>query len=400
MYDKFVGQYLTYARGEANGNKLVTNLGEGAPELGDFHNKSKKTRIRITATKLFENEYNDPDKPERKQKIDRIINQIKESPVPPESEKWKTFNSFHNKRQFSFKCAGVQIEGTTDRLVYLYFQFKSKFDNIDYDVSHVILTDCGEPEKFHSNNVEYKLLKSNLDRKANSDRKFSVSQYKEQLLTQKNYSNNLINKKKMNLELNLVKSTTIGSKVGSLITRHRVPVETDTEAMDAVKAFIIDNMLTFNAAITDKVFTDKLSELTSLTVDELYNLKYVLTLNWGLDLIIVTVSDNEKNEYEIPKDITEYNVIDNLRSPLGFVKFATKIPISNRGGISELYKTIMEMYGFFESNLFASLQNPCKQHMDILHQTEQLTGVTPSAITNYLNSVIEYLGKEIYVILP
>jgi hypothetical protein len=159
-------------------------------------------------------------------------------------------------------------------------------------------------------------------------------------------------------------------------------------------------MLTFNAAITDKALLDQLSNLKTLSVDELYSLKYVIASTGGIDLIIVVVSDSEENELEIPKDILEYNIIDNLRSPLSFVKFATKISLDKKGNLTELYMKVIDMYGLFDSGLFSSITNPLTPQLDVLRQSEIAVGIAPSAITQYLNAVIEYLGKDIYVIMP
>jgi hypothetical protein len=221
-----------------------------------------------------------------------------------------------------------------------------------------------------------------------------------QYSTNEQINKNLNNKRKMNLELNLVKTQSIHARVSSLIARKRVKAENTTEAMEAITAFIADNMITINAAITDRALTSQLSDLKSLTVDELYSLKYILASNGGIDLIIVNVADLEVNEFEIPKDIIEYNVIDNLRAPLNFIKWSTKVPLSNKGNLTELYKTIIEMYGLFEGNLFTGSQNPLEYQLGVLQQTEMALGITPSAITTYLNGVLEYLGKDIYVIMP
>lgn len=202
----------------------------------------------------------------------------------------------------------------------------------------------------------------------------------------------------MNLELNLVKTQSIYSKVGSLLDRRRVLVGNDSEAMAAISSFIADNTETFDAALSNKALVSQLQDLKNLTIDELYSLKYVFASS-GIDLIIMAVSDIEVNENMIPEGIIEYNVIDNLNNVSNFIKFATKIPVSSEGGVlTEMYSKVVEIHGLFEGDLFQGFQNPLEAQIGILRQTEQALGVTPSSITTYLNSVLEYLGKDIYVI--
>jgi hypothetical protein len=203
---------------------------------------------------------------------------------------------------------------------------------------------------------------------------------------------------KLSLELNLVKTRSAYSDISELIDRKRVLVGTSTEAMDAIVAFILDNTLTFEAAIRDEIFKDRIHALNSLSVDELYSFKYRLASNHGLDLINFIVSNTADNEYGIPDRSMEYNVINNLNSPFSFIKSATKYTLENKEFLTELYSKIFEDREFFKGELFMKYQNPFKFQLDILHKNEKALGVTPSPITNYLNSLLKYLGIDIYAI--
>jgi hypothetical protein len=161
MNNKFAGRYLLYVKKEVINNELVRDLGSEVSKLGEFI--INKTILRIYATKLFKSEYNSPNKAEIKLIIDNSINKIKESPIPPESENWKTFKSFNNNRKYKFRVAGLNIEGTDDQLIYLYVQYGSKFDNAEHNIVHVILTDCGNPETFNLQRADISLLKSKID---------------------------------------------------------------------------------------------------------------------------------------------------------------------------------------------------------------------------------------------
>ena len=405
MIKKFAEQYILYAAKESNKNELIRNgdLGSKSSTLGEFVNKADNTILRVYATKLFEGEYNSIGKADIKPAIDKAINKIKKTPIPPETEDWRTLERFKNKLSYTYKVATYKLKDTDYHLVYLYVQFKPKNNDIEY--THVILTDCGNPEVFNVDRAEFKLLQFKMETAdaTTQDRKFSDFCKTKSEILQKNYSTNEfinLNGNNMNLELNLVKTQSIHTRICSLIARKREQVKSASEAMDAILAFIQNNTLTFNAAITNKALLDQLSNLKTLSVDDLYSLKYIMSSSGGIDLIPVVVSENEDNEFEIPKDIIEYNIIDNLRAPLEFVKFATKIPLNNKGNLTELYTKIIEMYGLFENDLFSGITNPLTSQLNILRNSEIAIGVTPSALTQYLNGVIEYLGKDIYAIMP
>lgn len=203
----------------------------------------------------------------------------------------------------------------------------------------------------------------------------------------------------MNLELNLVKSPSIYAKAFSILARKRVLVGNDTEAMSAIEAFIAENIDIFDAAMTNKAMVSQLQNLKDLTIDTLYSLKFMMAAN-GIDLIFFAVSDAESDSDGIPDGIIEYNVIDNLNSSSNFIKFGTKLPVSENGGnLSDVYERIVNMFGFFEGDLFVGYTDPLKTQLEILKQTEKALGVTPPAITSYLNSVLEYLEKDLIVIM-
>ena len=405
MIKKYAEQYVLYAASEATKDELIMDgdIGSKSSKLGEFVDKTNNTVLRIYATKLFEGKYNSIDKADIKPSIDQAISKIKKFPIPPETGDWKTLERYQNRMSFTYKVATYRLRDSDQYLIYLYIRFKLKSSDIEY--THIILTDCGNPEVFNVENVEFRLLQFKMENADATiqDRNFSDFYKMKSEILQKNYSTNeIINltRKIMNLELNLVKTQSIHSRISSLIARKRIQVKSESEAMEAIVAFIQDNMLTFNAAITDKALLDQLSNLKTLSVDELYSLKYIMASTGGIDLIIVVVSDSEENELEIPKDILEYNIIDNLRSPLSFVKFATKISLDKKGNLTELYTKVIDMYGLFDGGLFSSITNPITPQLDILRQTEIALGISPSAITQYLNGVIEYLGKDIYAIMP
>lgn len=202
----------------------------------------------------------------------------------------------------------------------------------------------------------------------------------------------------MNLELNLVKNTGIYDKVFTLLSRTRVKVSNDSEVMSSILTFIGENINVFDSVFSDKGFVDRLESLDILTNEHLFGLKFIMAQS-GIDLIFYTVSDDEDNPVDIPEGMIEYISINNIHSTSLITKFATKFVMSESNlKVSEVYKTMNEIYDNFGGELLSDLMNPIQSQIQFLERDENYIGVTPTSITNYLNSVFNYLGKDLIVI--
>lgn len=202
----------------------------------------------------------------------------------------------------------------------------------------------------------------------------------------------------MNLELNLVKNTGIYDKVFTLLSRTRVKASNDSEVMSSILAFIGENINVFDSVFSDKGLVDRLENLDTLTNEHLFGLKFIMAQS-GIDLIFYTVSDDEDNPVDIPEGVLEYISINDIHSTSLITKFATKFVMSESGlKVSEVYKTMNEVYDNFGGELLSDLMNPIQSQIQFLERDENYIGVTPTSITNYLNSVFNYLGKDLIVI--
>ena len=119
-------------------------------------------------------------------------------------------------------------------------------------------------------------------------------------------------------------------------------------------------------------------------------------------MIIISVPDNEVNESKVPSDIIEYNIIDNLNAQLSFVKFSTKVTLNIQSGLTDLYDKIIKTYKLLEGDLYDKTQQDFefKTQYDMLSEYEKGSSNTPTSIAINLNSILECMGKDIYVILP
>lgn len=203
----------------------------------------------------------------------------------------------------------------------------------------------------------------------------------------------------MNLELNLVKVDNIYAQASKILARSRSLVGNDTEAMAQIIKFINDNIDYINSAITDKSLVNQLTNLKSLSIDELQSLKYILAES-GLDIQYWTVADIEDNEKGIPDKMIEYNIIDLTNYSSNFIPFCTKITVNaDTYTISSVYAKIVEIYNLFKGNLFTDRINPITSDIKVIEDQENVLGSVPITVTTHINSILEFLGKKLYAIL-
>jgi hypothetical protein len=203
----------------------------------------------------------------------------------------------------------------------------------------------------------------------------------------------------MILEINLVKVPSMGSMRGSLLERQRYSsVDTDAEMLSSTVRFIKDNLSVLMPAITDSNFIEKLRNLRNLTIQELFELRYVLSSRFGIDLWIQFVADLEVNSQEVPDDSIEFNIVDHTNL-IGVTPFATKkVQLEKNVSLTDIYSSINTMYGLFSEPLFNGMRNPIEGVVASAKKDEELVGRIPVNRTAYLNSVIELLGKQLMVI--
>jgi hypothetical protein len=203
----------------------------------------------------------------------------------------------------------------------------------------------------------------------------------------------------MNLEISLVKVKSIDAKMSRLASRTRVKVDNDTEALDQIAKFIADNISALSTVVSNKVFLNKLTNLTALTITELDCIRYYLSTSSGLDIWYYYVSDTESNGSDLPDGIFEYHIVDRNNMNGLFIPFVTKInQAHSENRLSNLYDQIIDMYGLFKSTLFDGVANPLMNIVTSIKSDENIVGTTSTTNTTYCNSIFEFLKKEIRVI--
>lgn len=201
----------------------------------------------------------------------------------------------------------------------------------------------------------------------------------------------------MNLEINLVKVHSIDAKLGKLLARKRYLVADDTQVMDSMMKFIAEVSTTISTVVTDARLTASLQTLTKLTVTDLDCLRYILSMH-GMDIWYWYVADTEGNPMSIPEGLFEYQVIDHNNTRIFIPNCAKIVQASTDNKLTEVYSKIIESHALFNSPIFAGINNPLVNMVQTMEADEQAVGVVPVSKTTYVNSIFDFLHKEIRVL--
>jgi len=202
----------------------------------------------------------------------------------------------------------------------------------------------------------------------------------------------------MKLEINLVKSPQIDSRTVKFLTRARFSVASESEVMDAIQKFIKDNISTFTASLTNARLVAQLESLSNLTVSQFQGLRYMLSQS-GMDIWAWAVKENEIDEIELPDNTVEYNVIDRNQVSFGFIPMSLRFTqLSSEISLSSVYQKIKDAYGIFEGSFYAGMRDPIKNSISTMQESEKVLGVAPQSSSTYVNSILDFLGKELRVI--
>jgi len=203
----------------------------------------------------------------------------------------------------------------------------------------------------------------------------------------------------MNLESNLIKvNGGMYSLGGNIIARSRVNVTEATDVTAIILDFLQKNLEFLTPNIKNEAFIRQLESRTTLSIEEIAELNYVLADN-GYLMTNFCVADLEINSNEVPDNTMEYNIVDNTRINFQFIPFATKIAMDlDKMSVYQLYSKINELYNLFSSDLFADVPNPIKNDLISIDWQERPTGSVNTALTDHINNTLRFIGKEIYTI--
>jgi len=203
----------------------------------------------------------------------------------------------------------------------------------------------------------------------------------------------------MILEINLVKTSSIDSTYAQLLLRKRVTVESDTEALDNILKMLHDNFEFVEGAINDKLLATKISNLDSMTINELYELKYYLNYYGGLDIWFWYVSEMELGAEGIESGNLEYTIVDRTCMQSLFIPLAQRFNWeSDSIKLSAIFNKALELSGLFNGNFSEGAINPIKNQIDAIVPNEQSLGMVSDLITYNINSIFKYMGRTLMTI--
>jgi hypothetical protein len=120
----------------------------------------------------------------------------------------------------------------------------------------------------------------------------------------------------------------------------------------------------------------------------------------GFDIWIWIVSDNETNAVEIDDMVFEYNVVSFNDISGSFVPKSSKIlQSSSNNSLTELYTKINDGFSLFNGELFIGMNNPIVNTISTMKDSENVLGIVSNAQSTYLNSILEYMGLRIKVLM-
>jgi DNA-directed RNA polymerase subunit N (RpoN/RPB10) len=184
--------------------------------------------------------------------------------------------------------------------------------------------------------------------------------------------------------------------MGKFLARSRYEVTNDTEALDAIAKFIAENISTFTSALTDQRLLGQLQSLDNLTINEYSCLRYILASK-GIDIWAMYVKENEINADDLSANTFEYNVLDK-DTATSFIPMCTRfVQLTNENSLSKLYTEIVDAFGLFEGRLFVGMNNPIMVTVNAM-KSDETVGVVSKFKTSYINSILDFLGKDLRVI--
>lgn len=202
----------------------------------------------------------------------------------------------------------------------------------------------------------------------------------------------------MKLELNLVSTRNAFGNYFGLITRKRVLCESDlNEVTKQCVTLLGENISTLE---TSGASPELISSINSgdLSLSDLLSAKYVLT-TVGLDLLVYAVDEAmTENEDSIPADSYEFIIVDNNDVKAGFVRQVKKINYTHDSfSRVEGLKRVAEEDELFSKRVIAKDVVLAPQ-LELMEQSEQLTGRIPEGISGFVDSIFHYVGKDFIVI--
>jgi hypothetical protein len=205
----------------------------------------------------------------------------------------------------------------------------------------------------------------------------------------------------MKLEMNLTRIRSVLNPIGTLITRKRVLVDTDSEILNQLLQFLKENEATITTRVDNPSLISWLNKPAEATVDDLKVVRYMLK-DAGLDLRYYWLDDNMSSPEDLAADDVEYTLVDSNNVLGGHVKQAHRTilqTMDGKAGVS-VYQHFFELKGMFDPKYFGNkpsgVESSISSQMDI---AENLGQSLPDQLA-YVAVAFEALGYRLEILTP
>ena len=164
--------------------------------------------------------------------------------------------------------------------------------------------------------------------------------------------------------------------------------------MKFVKAFLKNNVSTFQSALGNPELVSLINDDTALTTRDFACINYYL-VKAGFKVQIQNVADDVPNENNIPTGVVEWNIIDH-----NFIQndypTTTKIIPSDGQDIADILKGVIDHTGLFNPDKFGGVKNPFTVLVANLERIKKTNGSINSTITTKIYGILDDLGINVF----
>jgi uncharacterized radical SAM superfamily protein len=196
----------------------------------------------------------------------------------------------------------------------------------------------------------------------------------------------------MKLEFNLLRIDGIDASIGASLKRSY------SDNIDAP----FEEILSFLKSIKDYLkvvpeLANNIESAKSLSAVDFQCIRYILNLN-NLDIMVRYVED----EIELAKGKTELVLTNYNDIVQGFIpKAMTKLVDDEDLDVEEAFRLIDSAYKLFDGDVFKGISDPFIEQVNNIAPAEvMMNGEVPKSLIEYCNSIISYIGIEIFRIVP
>jgi len=196
----------------------------------------------------------------------------------------------------------------------------------------------------------------------------------------------------MKLELNLLRVDGIDASIGASLKRSY------SDNIDAPLVEILSFLKSCEefTKVAPKL-TDNIKSAKSLSAVDFQCINYILNM-YNLTVMVRYVED----EIQLAKGKTELVFTDYNDIVQGFIpKAMTKLVDDEDLDVEEAFRTIDATYKLFDGDAFKGIDDPFMEQVNNIAPAEvMMDGEAPKSLIDYCNSIISYIGIDIFRIVP